>query len=105
MATSRQTIKNRINATLRDSSKGIFKDESWKGVIDVWQALREKGFEPEVMGSEYQQDEKGNLISKTWKFQIIVEGYNKPFFGVLVAAGCGTVADPLAKYDIAVYVS
>lgn len=101
---TRQTIKNQINKILRDSSKGIFKDESWKGVIDVWQALRERGFEPEVQKSEY-QSENGKLLSKTWNFLIHVDGQKKPFYGVLVASGCGTVADPLSKYDIVSYVS
>ena len=97
------TWKRRIQNALTDNSKGFFVDESWKGVYDVFAAVRKLGADLTILGSEYQQDADGNPILKRWHYMVEVEGFI--FHGILVASGAGTVKDPLARYDIAAYLT
>lgn len=100
---ARQTIKNRINKILSDTTKGRFHDDSWVPVHATWKALKEAGYPAEVQNTRYGQDTKGNPCEKVWHFEITAEK-GKPFYGVLTCHGAGTVENPLSVYDISAYV-
>ena len=102
---NRTTIKNRINDALRITTNGLHKDDYWAPVNAAWKAIRLFGYEVSISSAEYTENEEGVPISKTWKFEVIVDERSKPFFGILTAHGAGTVEDPLCKYDIFAYVS
>jgi|WetSurMetagenome_2_1015567.scaffolds.fasta_scaffold374983_2 hypothetical protein len=101
---TRTTAKNRINAILRDTTKGLFSDDCWQPVNQAWRVLRQHGFEAQVTNTRYGHDANSNPSEKVWFFEIPFEG-KKPFQGVLTAHGAGTVEDPLSRYDISAYVS
>jgi len=102
---TRQTIKNQINKILSDNSKGIFSDECWEPINNIWKALTAAGFDYTIWDCHYSDRALNNLdTGKRWKFFITLEK-GKPIYGVIYAAGCGTLNDPLCKYDITAYVN
>jgi hypothetical protein len=101
---TRQTAKNRINKILRETTNGLHKDEAWIPVYAAWKALDDAGFVVNVLKSDYQQNYEGDLVSKTWLFEVEFNG-KKPFSGILTAHGAGSVSYPLERYDISAYVS
>ena len=86
---------------------GFFSDEYWDGVKQATTALRAAGYDWDITSSRYEHDEDGKPLRKVWTFEIRPEGDHafKPFQGVLVASGAGSVADPLDRYDVTGYVS
>lgn len=98
---TRQQIKNKINKLLRENTKGLYSDEAWIPVNNMWKILRDAGFDITITSAEY-QNQNGLLSSKMWKFE--VECGKKPIYGVLTAHGAGSVEYPLDKYDISAYV-
>ena len=102
---TRNTFKNRINKILSDKSTGIFSDDYWKPIYGIWDALNAAGYHVNQMGSQYgDRNDTGVATSKTWEFEIEMEK-GKPLYGVIVASGCGSVDDPLSRYDIVAYCS
>jgi len=102
---TRITFKNRINKILSDKSKGIFSNEYWKPIYGIWDALNAAGYHVTQTGSQYgDRNDTGVATSKTWTFEIEF-GTAKPFYGIIVASGCGSVDDPLSSYDIVAYCS
>jgi hypothetical protein len=102
---TRQTMKNRINKVLHSSTKGIHRDDSWIPVHDAFRALESSGYPVIIVGTSYRTDENGNPCQKRWNFTVPHPDGGKPFSGIVVASGCGTVADPLSQYDVVAYVS
>lgn len=101
---TRVQARKAINEALRITTAGLHSDDCWEPVYNAWKAIRALGFEIEHTGSRYDQDFKGNPISKIWTYQIPF-GTKKPFYGVLTCHGAGSVDEPLSKYDISAYVS
>ncbi|MFW5879941.1 MAG: hypothetical protein ACOCUV_03870 [bacterium] len=100
---SNASARNYVNKLIRPYTKGLFSDEGWKQVNKIWNVLDENGINWAMTNSQYAQDEKGNLIRKEWKFEIYFSNKNnKPttLYGTIVAAGAGSVNDPLEKYDL-----
>jgi hypothetical protein len=92
-----------INESTAYDTKGLFSDEGWEQVNKIWNVLDENGINWAMTNSQYAQDEEGNLIRKEWKFEIYFSNKNnKPttLYGTIVAAGAGSVNDPLEKYDL-----
>ena len=105
---SKTAAKNRVNKILAENSKGIFSDQSWAAVHKVFAALEAAGINYATASTEYGHDSSGTPNSKTWKFEVyFTDNRSKDIVlhGSLVACGAGSVADPLDRYDIAVYVS
>ena len=95
----------KINKAICGAAKGIYNDESWLGYQIVTHELSKvceaNQMEWELISSDYSQDENGNLCRKVWRFRV-TDGQREGF-GVIVAAGAGTVSDPLSRYDIVAY--
>ena len=105
---SKPAAKNYVNKLLSKYTKGMFSDEYWNGVENIWKALHDENVDFTVSKSDYHHDEKGVPTSKTWKFQInFNDNREKPviLYGIVTAAGAGTVSEPLSKYDLVAYVS
>jgi hypothetical protein len=97
-----------VNNILSSKSKGLFSDTDWSGIANVFKALRANGINYELKSNEYSHNEAGIPSSKTWRFEIeFINDKGRPttLYGVVVAAGSGSVKDPLDKYDITAYVS
>lgn len=102
MAT-RTTYKNRLNKIFRKHTQGFFTDEYWKPIMDTLNELREVGWKYELKSVEYGH-ENGIPVRKTWMIEIEF-GVKKPFYGIIVASGAGSVHNPLERYDVTAYVS
>ena len=98
--------KKKINNSICGTSPGIFSDEYWNGVKRVWDALdnvcKRDGLVWAIEGSKYDTDDNGSLCRKTWQFS--VSDGQRQSIGVVVAAGAGSVSDPLSKYDVVSYI-
>jgi len=101
---TRQGFRNQINKILREKTAGYHTDQFWTPINEAFQALRNIGIEVTITNTWYDQDERWNPIRKTWQIEIPF-GDKKPLHGVIIAAGAGTIAEPLATYDVVAYVS
>ncbi len=52
----------------------------------------------EIESTRYDKDENDNPCRKRWFLRLILNGKEK--FGTVTAAGCGTVQEPLSRYDV-----
>ena len=98
-----------VNDLIHPFTKGIFRDESWRGVRDIWDELDRAGIDWHIEDNFYNHDDRtGVPISKTWKFEVEFKnekGRPTTLYGICVAAGAGSVEQPLEKYDVTAYVS
>ena len=106
--TSKASLKNKIYKTITPITQQMYSDESWQGVNKVWKAFDELGLDWNMTESYYgsgQYDKTVPPERKTWKFEINFtnqRGRQNIMYGVLGAAGAGSVSDPLSRYDITV---
>lgn len=97
-----------INKQLYQYTKGIYNDETWRQVQRVWDELENMGLDWHMVRSYYDKNGDGRPFRKTWYFVVNFidnKGKKIDLYGTLVAAGAGSVGDPLDKYDVSVYVS
>lgn len=103
-----QAAKKFVNGLLSRHTKGLFKDTSWEPIHKTFAELSRHGIELSKESNRYVTDEKGTPTSKRWEFQIEFvnqKGRDSVLYGVVVASGAGSVADPLDRYDVVAYVS
>ena len=103
--TTRAKMRKILNKAVCNAAPGFYSDVYWEGQEKVVQALREecdKNNWTWWFQDVYYGHEEGLPVRKTW--QIIVSEDDKvKISGVIVAAGCGSVKDPLERYDIVAY--
>lgn len=105
---SKDTAKRHVNQLLAHYTKGLFSDDSWKPVNDIWSALTSAQIDWTLKDNKYLHNERGLPTGKTWSFDIkFINKTGRPavLYGVVTASGAGTVEDPLGKYDLVAYVS
>ena len=103
---SNERARNNLNKHLHAASCGLFSDQSWEGVHNVFHKLEQLGVPVAIGCTEYLHDERGDATGKQWKFSttfINGKGKETVLRGVLTAHAAGSVADPLDKYDISAY--
>ena len=105
-------IVNRIIEPLTKSETGgtIMRDQDWRWITRIWQALNDANLDWNLTNNEYIKDKPGDVmpIAKQWKFEIrFTNNKGRPtvLYGVTTAHGAGTIEDPLSAYDITSYVS
>lgn len=99
---SKQKAISKIRGLVDSHVRGIFTDDAWKPVNTVFTILRDNGIKCNITSSEYQK-ENGIPIRKIWAFNItFINDKQRPIIlhGRIVAAGAGSVQDPLDKYDV-----
>ena len=102
-----------VNDLIRPFTAGFFKDDSWKPVHEIFNALRQSGIDfdtylPSGRVSDYTQNENGVPISKEWWFTVkFINAANREtiLYGHIQASGAGTVQYPLDRYDLTAIVS
>jgi hypothetical protein len=105
---SKERAKRNVNAILRRFSKGLFKDDSWRPVNTMWKALTAAQINWTLIDARYRKDDRGVPSSKEWKFEVYFQNQrDRPttLYGIVIAAGAGSVENPLDKYDLVAYVS
>ena len=61
-----RTIVNKIIPKMT----GIYSDQSWEGVAQIWNAFDNAGLNWAMTDSQYLKDERQNPTAKTWKFEV-----------------------------------
>jgi hypothetical protein len=105
---SNQQARNIINNKILPDTSGFFSDDYWEGPGRIWKAFNAAGLDWGTVKTEYQKDERDNPVRKVWVVEIdFINNKNKEtkLYGTVVAAGAGTVEDPLSRYDITAYVA
>jgi hypothetical protein len=106
---NRRQAARKVSEVLKRHTKGFFRDESWMPVNATWKALTDEGIDWTLEKSFYNSDSQTRVpTSKTWEFWVDFQnekGRPMKLYGVIVAAGAGSVEDPLSRYDIVAYVS
>jgi hypothetical protein len=96
-------------ATKKHTFNRLYKDNYWAGPQAVWKTFDEMNLNWQIDKSEYRKDrDSGKDTSKAWNFTIFFDnnkGKQQKLFGQVVAAGAGSVEDPLDRYDLTVTVS
>lgn len=108
-----QTVKV-LNNLISEASKGIWKDAGWNGVYRVNEVLDESGLIEwgEDCGSKYIHDGDYVPVAKNWYYELKIKWqdvsgtirWTKACLNI-TGSGCGTVSDPLGKYDVVAYIS
>lgn len=101
---SKARLKTLINKETKSCwYNKVYKDQYWQGPKCIWDTFDRLNFNYVITKNQYRHDEKGVPSGKEWYFEIYWHD-NKTKYqtlkGYLVAAGAGTVADPLSRYDI-----
>lgn len=92
-------------------TKGIHRDQYWKPVKAVWKALENAGLDFHITKSDYEHEVVNGErvpVRKVWKFEVPFtndRGRSDVVYGQVVAAGAGSVGDPLDAYDVTAYAS
>jgi hypothetical protein len=90
-----------------DSLNGkYFTDTSWAPIHTALKVLDSVNIPYTIEKDEYKKDDKGTPISKEWlvRFDFKNEkGKDTFLYLLIVAAGAGSVQDPLSRYDLVVY--
>jgi hypothetical protein len=98
--------KKIINKTMEPHTKGMFRDEYWKPVHDIFKAFESAGIDYVLSSAKYENDSRGNPSSKRWSLEFHFtndKGKETVIYGVIVASGAGSVDKPLDVYDIVAY--
>lgn len=87
----------------------LYKDNYWEGPKCIWDTFDKLNLNWTMLDSKYRLSKTGGKMgfkmpdAKEWKFEIHWHDKKmnyKNTGGYLVAAGTGTVEDPLSKYDL-----
>jgi len=111
---SKASLKNKIYKATHPITQGIFSDDSWVPVHEVFEKLRELGVDYSITSSDYgvspsfQQTWPGENWKipndyKEWKFEIdFTNNRGRPdkLYGRIIASGAGSIDSPLDKYDL-----
>jgi len=103
---SRRKVADLVNKAIKNARVGgFFDDEYWRPVQRIWDQFNRMGIPFSITSAEYQK-ERGTPVSKTWKFEVPFtneRGRPQIVYGQVVAAGAGSVEDPLERYDVTAY--
>ena len=102
---SKPTAVRKLYKILGRSTAGFFSDESWQAVHKVFDLLKQAGVYYTLTRTEYQKNDQGVPSSKTWWLEVSFlnpAGKEQTIHSYIVAAGAGSVRDPLDRYDLTV---
>lgn len=105
---TKEVAKGKVNKLLGNYTKGLFRDDHWAPVQSIWTALTAGAIDWTLVNTQYRNNEKGQPASKEWKFEVsFINKRGRPdkLYGVVVAAGCGSIGSPMDKYDLVAYCS
>jgi len=111
---SKQRAKTLLGKIFGKYSKGLFSDDNWRPVHQIFKALENEGIDYVLTSAEYGTSSGGRGIgvkmpdNKTWKFEIPFRndrGKETVLYGIIIASGAGSIDDPLSKYDVVAYAS
>lgn len=80
---------------------GLYKDDHWEGVKQIYHALDQAGIDYDLLNAKYSPE-----FPNTWKrwnlsFKFTNDkGRETELFGTIIASGAGSVEQPLDRYDM-----
>ena len=109
---SNQQARTIVNKLIpHDKISGFYSDKDWSNVNQIFKTFNQYGLDLQIISADYYKDHNNPTsqmpVGKKWKFEISFnnnKGKLTKLYGTVVAAGAGTVEDPLSKYDITVQV-
>ena len=93
----------------RSNLRGFFSDQYWKPIQGIWKNFERAGIPFAITKSDYEHEQMGGQrvpVRKVWRFEVEFKndrGRPTTVYGQVVAAGAGSVDDPLDKYDVTAY--
>ena len=102
----RRKVVSLVNKVIeRSRLGGFFSDQYWKPIQGLWKNFERAGIPIAITKSDYEK-EMGVPVRKVWRFEVEFKndrGRPTTVYGQVVAAGAGSVEDPLEKYDVTAY--
>ena len=98
---------NVINREIGPLTKGLFKDNHWRPIKDIWEVLDGMDLDWNLTSNRYRKED-GVPVGKEWMFEVFFinkKGKKQKLYGTVVASGAGSLKDPLDRYDVVAYVS
>ena len=109
LSNRKQTLKNQIFKQIEPFTKGMFSDESWAPVHQIFDTFRKMGLDWHLVDAQYRHDpsmpERKMPSSKQWTFAInFTNQNNRPdeINGKITASDAGSFEDPLDHYYLSV---
>ena len=108
---SNNVAASRVNKILQSLSRGMFSDNSWEAINNIFKKLSELGLDVTVVSAKYgghAETDNGMAKYKEWRISIPFtnnKGKAVELVGQITAHGAGSVEQPLDRYDITAYVS
>jgi len=96
---ARNFIHRKLNT--QSVSTKLYSDESWQPIQSWFKQLHDLKIDFGITKSEYRR-ENGIPTAKIWAIEIYYRSAAKihTLYGRIVAAGAGSVENPLEKYDV-----
>lgn len=113
---SKTNAKNWVLGKINRHTKGFYRDNSWRPIHAIWKDFDKLRLKWHMTESHYEEEmittSDGSRYSvpirKIWSFEVcFVNNRDKEdrLYGRIVAAGAGSVEDPLDRYDVNVTLS
>jgi hypothetical protein len=113
---SKTNAKNWVHGKVDKMTKGIWGDEYWQPIARVFKEMDKLQLNWHQTGAKYQQEtvtfadgsRHSVPVRKIWTFEVdFINNRDKKdtLYGRIVAAGAGSVEEPLAKYDVVFTIS
>lgn len=106
----RRKVVDLVNKVIEKSHLGgFFSDQYWKPINGLWKNFEKAGIPVGITKSDYEHESMGGQrmpVRKVWRFEVEFlndKGRPTTVYGQVVAAGAGSVADPMEKYDVTAY--
>jgi hypothetical protein len=96
---------------LTEVTKKFYNDTSWKpisGENGIYKKLESMGIDYTITGTRYRHDNEGVPTSKIWENTLKFKndkGKEIILYMNIIAAGAGSIQDPLDRYDLTVIIS
>ena len=107
---SRRKVVTLVNKVIeRSHLRGFFSDQYWKPIQNLWKNFDKAGIPYVITKSYYESERVGDQVvpvRKVWVFEVsFINDRGRPstVYGQVIAAGAGSIEDPLEKYDVTAY--
>lgn len=107
----RKVVQMVNNVIERAPLKGIHRDQYWRPIHALWKALEKAGIDFHITKSDYEHevyDGQRVPVRKVWRLEVPFtneRGRDAIVYIQVIAAGAGSVAEPLEAYDVIAYAS
>lgn len=105
---TRRKMLGLLNRLMRKHTQGLFRDAYWEPISKIFAEFDQAEIEYEIVKTQYMHDANGTPNGKRWWVTVLFvneRGFRTEIDVTIITSGAGTVADPLAVYDVVAYAS